>query len=299
MLTKYRFAVGLAAVSTALSGIIMLSERSTTAAETKSENEAAFTTSGQDIYERNCLACHAVDGHGGGKYPNIVSDKFKKGKGKSYDTAYNFISQNMPENAPGSLREEEYKAVVKYVLALNGTPTDFSDIVNYWARKEITSLYDNKYIDGYTSNGQLLFKPDQDITRAEFIRYLVKAKELYLSNTTEIDLKDIGNSKDKIYIITAVEYGLIDGYPDHTFQPTKKISRAEIAAILSRSELYTPLAAEGFKDVPAEYWANKQIGAVSHAKLFNGYDDGTFRPGQFITRGEAAAVIYRLLNPNS
>ncbi|WP_282941653.1 S-layer homology domain-containing protein [Paenibacillus sp. RC67] len=260
----------------------------------------ATPVSGEAVYQQHCLACHATDGKGSGKYPALTSDHVKKKLG-TYDKAFDFISRNMPENSPGSLSEEEYKAVTKYVLSLNNVPTDFIDIQNHWAQKEISALYDKKYIDGYLDKqtDKLSFKPDQYITRAEFIRYFVKAKELFLSNSTESDMTDIGtNKEDRIYIITAVEYGLINGYPDHTFRPKNTITRAEISAILSRSEMLKSSVTANFKDIPSGYWAGDAISAVQEAHLFNGYEDGTFRPDQKMTRAEAITVIYRLLNPS-
>ncbi|SEC46099.1 S-layer homology domain-containing protein [Paenibacillus sp. GP183] len=254
---------------------------------------------GKTVYQQYCLSCHAVDGHGNnGAFPDLVSDHFRKKLG-TFEKAYNFISQKMPENAPGSLNDDQYKAVVKYILSLNGIPTDFADIDAYWAQKEINYLLGERFIDGYVSNGQLYYKPNQSITRAEFIRYLVKSKQLFLSNSSTTDLTDIDKSKDKVYILTAVEYGMIDGYPDHTFHPQSSITRAEIAAILARSEGLTPQPVSSFSDVSQSHWANSLIGSVVQAKLFNGYDDGTFKPGSAITRGEAAAVLYRLIHPTT
>jgi len=258
----------------------------------------ATAQSGEAVYKQHCLSCHATDGAGGGKYPAVASDQVKTKLG-SIEKAYDYISRMMPNNAPGSLSEDEYKAVAKYILSLNGIPTDFSDIQKHWAEKEIVALHNKKYIDGYTDSkaGTMQFKPDQFITRAEFVRYLVKAKELFLSNQTESEFKDIGtNKEDRVYIITAVEYGLINGYPDQTFRPDNTITRSEIAAILSRSEILKASIDASFKDVPADYWAGEAIRAVQEAGLFNGYEDGTFRPDQKMTRAEAVSVIYRLVN---
>ncbi|TBL78239.1 S-layer homology domain-containing protein [Paenibacillus thalictri] len=269
------------------------------AASLNNDNSAAASAAipapdGQALYEQHCLACHGTDARGMSKYPSLIGSA----KTKNFDRAYSFISQNMPQNAPGSLKEDEYKAITKYVLSLNGVPTDFSDIDSHWARQDIVELFDKKYVDGYTVNGKLLYKPDQHITRAEFVRYLVKAKELYLSNSDTAGLTDIDSLKNnKIYIITAVENGLVDGYPDHTFKPNNPITRAEIAVLLARSELLSAGAADrGFQDIPHGYWAEKAIFAVQQAKLFDGYEDGSFRPDNKMTRGEAAAVIKRLVD---
>ncbi|NOU95295.1 c-type cytochrome [Paenibacillus sp. LMG 31456] len=274
------------------------SELLNTAASTSSSiNNTA--QSGKEIYEMHCLSCHAAEGKGLDKYPSLVSDHAKK-KLATYDKAYEFISRNMPQNAPGSLREDDYKAITNYVLSLNGTPTGFNDIEGHWAQKEINELFDKKFIDGYIDKaaGTMAFKPSQNISRAEFIRYLVKAKELFLSNSTDSEFTDIADNKsDKVYIITAVEYGLINGYPDQTFRPKNSITRAEIATILSRSEMLKANSLSTFTDVAADYWAGDAIRAVQQAHLFNGYEDGSFRPDLKLTRGEAVAVIYRLIHP--
>ncbi|MCR8633549.1 S-layer homology domain-containing protein [Paenibacillus radicis (ex Xue et al. 2023)] len=256
---------------------------------------------GKELYEMNCLSCHAAEGKGIDKYPSLVSDHAKN-KLSTYDKAFEFISRNMPQNAPGSLREDDYKAITNYILSLNGIPTGFNDIEGHWAQKEINELFDKKFIDGYIDKqaGTMSFKPNQNITRAEFIRYLVKAKELFLSNSTDSEFKDIADTnKDKVYIITAVEYGLINGYPDQTFRPMNSITRAEIATILSRSEMLKASSTSSFTDVAADYWAGDAIRAVQQAHLFNGYEDGSFRPDFKLTRSEAVAVIYRLIHPVS
>lgn len=259
--------------------------------------ESVATPDGAAVYEQHCLSCHAVDGSGAGRYPAIVGEAARKGPLQSKDKAYAFISSNMPQNAPGSLSEAEYKAVTGYVLRLNGVPTDYSDIAGHWAAKEIAALDDALYIDGYRSGGRLLFKPDQAITRGEFIRYFVKAKEWYITSSSATELTDVAASSDKPYILTAVEYGLIQGYPDHTFKPGNAITRAEIAAILSRSELLQAAKPPSFGDVPGSFWAAAEIAATQEAGLFGGYEDGSFRPQNEITRAEAVAVIYRLLHP--
>lgn len=271
-------------------------EQASSAQTDPAPSTAATGSSGEELYKQNCMACHAADGTGIGRNPALVSDRFKKRYG-TYDKAFAFISDKMPENAPGSLREEEYEAIVKYVLSLNGIPTEFSDIAGHWAEGAITTLQRKQAVDGYTVNGSLLFKPDQPITRAEFVAYLVKAKQLFLSNDSGSAWTDISKSKYKTHIITAVEYGIVDGYPDSTFRPDKPISRAEIAAIVSRSEVLDAggSSALSFRDVPAEHWAGGVIQAAVRAELFNGYEDETFRPDQSISRAEAAAVLNRIV----
>ncbi|MEK3722015.1 S-layer homology domain-containing protein [Paenibacillus sp. FSL H8-0034] len=300
-----RFRIPLLILGTSLiAGVLWVQDelRSTSSLQAASLPQAASVpaNNGLLVYEQNCIACHAVEGKGLDRYPPLISDRVKKKYG-TYDQAYEFISRSMPQNSPGSLSEEDYKNVTRYVLSLNGIPTEFNDISSHWANKEIKELLDKQFIDGYVNkeNGTLSFKPEQNITRAEFVRYLVKAKQMFLSNSTTSEFTDINTDKEnRPYIITAVEYGLIDGYADDTFRPDNQISRAEIAAILSRSEMLKGEPGKGFKDVADSYWAKDNILAVQQAKLFDGYEDGTFRPLKEMKRGEAVAVIYRLLNPS-
>ncbi|MNY66307.1 hypothetical protein D3C86_2037120 [compost metagenome] len=47
-------------------------------------------------------------------------------------------------------------------------------------------------------------------------------------------------------------------------------------------------------DIPS--WAKPSIDIALSAGILNGYEDGVFRAGQTTTRGEAAAMIYKLLS---
>lgn len=50
-----------------------------------------------------------------------------------------------------------------------------------------------------------------------------------------------------------------------------------------------------FKDVPADYWAAKEIEAVRAAGLMGGREDGTFGPGEPVTRAQLAVILAKLL----
>jgi len=87
----------------------------------------------------------------------------------------------------------------------------------------------------------------------------------------------------------------IQGYPDGTFRPEKPITRAEIAAILTRIMGLNPQTAPNpnFADVQSNHWAFGYIAAVVNAGIMQGYPDHTFRPDQSITRAELATVMVR------
>lgn len=49
-----------------------------------------------------------------------------------------------------------------------------------------------------------------------------------------------------------------------------------------------------FKDVPETHWAYKAIEELTEEGILTGYEDGTFKPDQPVTRAEVAAIVSRL-----
>ena len=98
-------------------------------------------------------------------------------------------------------------------------------------------------------------------------------------------------------ISTLNNAGILSGYPDGTFRPDNKITRAELATMAAR---FLESIKEGyhgedhFTDID-DSWANEFINIAAENGLINGYPDGSFKPDQLITRAEAMTVINRLL----
>lgn len=142
--------------------------------------------------------------------------------------------------------------------------------------------------------------PTADITRAEvtFILYRLltaEAKSVYGTNINRF--KDIpANAWYSTAVSTLANLGVISGYPDGTFGPNKNISRAELASILAPfcGNSNTQMV-DKFTDI-SENWARKYINQAAAAGLVYGYENGTFRPNQNITRAETIAMVNRILN---
>ncbi|MFF2909309.1 S-layer homology domain-containing protein [Paenibacillus sp. NPDC057934] len=90
--------------------------------------------------------------------------------------------------------------------------------------------------------------------------------------------------------------GFINGYPDGTFKPEKGLSRAEIAAMLSRVGAgdQGTVPASSYTDVAATFWAASFIAQVQTTGLMKGYA-GSFVPEAMITRAEMATIASRWL----
>ena len=97
-------------------------------------------------------------------------------------------------------------------------------------------------------------------------------------------------------IATAIAESILKGYGDGTIRPLNTVTRGEMVAIIIRSlGVQTNDTATNFSDVPADLWSAQYINAASQLGFVNGYEDGTFRPEQAITRAEAFMIYYRVL----
>ncbi|MHB8170433.1 MAG: S-layer homology domain-containing protein [Thermincolia bacterium] len=91
------------------------------------------------------------------------------------------------------------------------------------------------------------FKATEPASRAWvaqlIVRMINKNSEAALATTQNSILSDASSipSWATGYVNTALKYKLISGYPDNSFKPNQKITRAELAALLSRSEQYLNL----------------------------------------------------------
>ena len=94
------------------------------------------------------------------------------------------------------------------------------------------------------------------------------------------------------YIYACSDAGILNGYTDSTFRIDNNLTRVEAAAIIARAYGLTSDADEStFSDVSSDHWGLQYIEACVEAGVINGYGDGTFRPGNYVTRAEMAKMI--------
>ena len=100
---------------------------------------------------------------------------------------------------------------------------------------------------------------------------------------------------------TTDHYAYIAGYEDGTVRPEGNITRAEVATIFFRlmtdeyRETYWATS-NLFTDVAPGSWYNNAISTTARAGWIGGYPDGSYRPNNFITRAEFAAIASRFLS---
>ncbi len=89
--------------------------------------------------------------------------------------------------------------------------------------------------------------------------------------------------------------GDISGYPDGTFRPNNRITRAEFVVLVNNAMGYSKSGYAYFSDVPSRYWGRNAIQTGVAAGYISGDGNGIFRPNDPVTRQEAAAMISRIL----
>ena len=92
---------------------------------------------------------------------------------------------------------------------------------------------------------------------------------------------------------------IVKGNSDGYFMPGDNITRAQAAVmIVNALGLDLEVGTTKFSDVPSDHWASGHIAAAQKAGIINGYKDGTFKPGENITRAQIAVMIVNAYDLN-
>ena len=175
------------------------------------------------------------------------------------------------------------------------TVPKFSDLTTVsWAEKAISSLCEKHIISGYDDG---TFRPDDTITREEFIKLIICAFDL-MDEQAVYRFKD--GSADMWYapyIASAEAKGIITGYDDNTVGIGKFISRQEMAAIAYRAASLE--ASDDYQkfddDADIDDYAKEAVYTLKSKGVINGIGDGIFSPNTNATRAESAKIIYTLM----
>jgi len=163
-----------------------------------------------------------------------------------------------------------------------------------WYMGTVSKLIERGGINGYPDN---TFKPNKEITKAEFVKTVVAS----LGFKEKLDTSPHWASN---YIRKAVTLGIIDikDFPSNTLDQT--ISRNDMAKVAVKTLEYNKEKItndyskyanqiKDFNSIPGVY---KDYVLKAYAEgIINGYPDGTFKGNRGLTRAEASAVIIRIL----
>lgn len=182
-------------------------------------------------------------------------------------------------------------ALVCLMVSSNIGLAQGKDYENHWAENSIQSWVDKGYVKGYADGS---FKPEGDITRAEFIS--IVNRSFGFTEQAEVNYKDVKPSHwayGEFKRASAAKY--IGGFEDGTLRPNSKITRQEVAAIMSRLlNLPDAQMSEKFlslKDVSQiPQWSAGPVSAVVDKGYMNLRND-SFKGALPATRAEVISAL--------
>lgn len=178
----------------------------------------------------------------------------------------------------------------------------FYDTETHWARDIIAQMAAKGVIKGLEIDGRAVFRPDNNMTRAEFASMIVNYMGIDASmySNTEINFADSSDIPLWAQNIAKAVYseGIMSGRsnPNGTmsFAPNDNITRAEAMTVLGRiideNDDLPNLPFADSTDIPS--WAVDGMKKLYSIGIINGYEDNTIKPNNNIKRAEAAAMLF-------
>lgn len=178
----------------------------------------------------------------------------------------------------------------------------FTDIKDYWGATYVDYLYHSGVTTGYADGS---FRPNQNITRAQFAVMLYRYLGLKEEDYADVALPFADNGKIADYAVPAIRAlyteGVINGSVGKDgrlyFNPSHSLTRAQAATMIGRTQEKGYDSVElTFTDagkIPA--YAQFYIRTMAAQGVIGGYTDGSFKPNNNITRGQMAKILYHLM----
>ncbi|WP_071393457.1 S-layer homology domain-containing protein [Bacillus tuaregi] len=175
-----------------------------------------------------------------------------------------------------------------------GAGATFSDLTEeHRFFDEMVYLEEEGIITGFPDG---TFRPEGVVTRGAVAIMIGRALDLN-GEQRATKFTDVGPGQAASgYIASAVEKGIIQGYPDGTYKPNETVTRGQMAIFLSRAFELTVEVDAPFKDISPSMISYPYIKRIIAENLTQGYPDNTFRPNDKVTRAQFSAFLARALN---
>ncbi|WP_068773823.1 S-layer homology domain-containing protein [Paenibacillus sp. FJAT-26967] len=201
-----------------------------------------------------------------------------------------------------------YDAEKKRVTLVTG---EFSSFIIKQAEVNFTDVSEERWSSSYvnrlavrgiiTGRTDALFSPEENVTRAEFLKLMMEAFDL-IDEQSDADFTDV-HEKDWYYrtVASAKKHGIVSGISDSEFGPGQKITREDMAVIAHRTlqaagiELPEKNGSSPFEDQDAtSSYAREAVEDLYHGGVISGIEDRRFAPQETATREQAAKITWLL-----
>lgn len=182
-----------------------------------------------------------------------------------------------------------------------------TDASYHWPKAPVVTASVPKYLNGVDHFAYIFgyedgtVRPNANITRAEVAAIFYRLLWDDIRNEYETQNHPYTDIPQTAWYLTEVatvtNLGIMEGYPDGTFRGNQTITRAELATVLARlsDRVVGKNIRTNFSDIK-DHWAEDEITRIEQFGWIIGYDDGTFRPDNPITRAETVTMVNRVLH---
>lgn len=152
----------------------------------------------------------------------------------------------------------------------------------------------NKFISATSSKGIAIVSLNNSYWGPKFVAGKRILKEEVKPNLPAGEFYDVPKNSEAFEAISALGTdGIINGYDASLFKPDQPVTRGQAAAMLNRQLNLQATNATSFSDVSNTMAFATDIAAIEEAGIIQGFDDGTFRPKELLTRAQLAVIMDR------
>ncbi|QUG40579.1 S-layer homology domain-containing protein [Psychrobacillus sp. INOP01] len=180
------------------------------------------------------------------------------------------------------------------VAPFNTEAAGFTDLksthVHY---SSVLNLTERGIVKGFTDG---TFKPEASVTRGQAAKIIALALGLDTKNVVNPNFKDIKTDNEYYGPIAAlVAEGIVSGKEDGTYGPGEKLSRSQMAKIITLAFGFEEgkLTDTKFTDVKANDWYNGYLQTLLDNEITTGTTATTFSPYANVKRGQMASFVVR------
>ena len=168
-------------------------------------------------------------------------------------------------------------------------------------------MSENGVIEGYSDG---TYKPNADVNRVEALKIifatLSNVFDIYDIDSTDTTISSSMNFSDVLdgqwyipYLEAAYQEGIVEGYDDGTFKPANTVNKVEILKMIIEAfgldgNLESEITTTLYPDVDTNAWYATYVQLANEMGIY--YDlklSDNFNPGEYMTRGEIAELVYR------
>ena len=157
----------------------------------------------------------------------------------------------------------------------------FDDVAGHWCENEIKDFEASGFVDGYLDQ---TFRPDNEITRAEFCKIINSYMGYEVSGDWQ--LANLEMAKEKGYLTTGVAESMISR--EEAFVVLSRVMKLDLTLQEKVDLIY-----EDVEDISS--WALPAVEQLTTLEYIEGHEDKKLKPKDNMTRAELVKVLYQYI----